>query len=65
MGELTAGNDALMGVRSYITGGVTDSLSPRLSVTGTQPRRIADDLLGADSDDLISTRSAGSCCLSR
>ena len=52
MGELTAGNDALMGVRSYVTGGLTDSISARLSVTGTSRDAIADNLLGADSDDL-------------
>ena len=52
MGELTTGNDALMGVRSYVTGGLTDSISARLSVTGTSRDAIADNLLGADSDDL-------------
>jgi outer membrane receptor protein involved in Fe transport len=51
-GELTAGNDALMGFRGSVTGGLTDSLSARLSLTGTRRDPIADNLIGADSDDL-------------
>jgi len=51
-GELTAGNDALTGFRGFVTGGLTDSLSARLSVTGTRRDPIADNLIGEDSDDL-------------
>lgn len=50
--ELTAGNDALMGFRGFVTGGLTDSLSARLSVTGARRDPIADNLIGEDSDDL-------------
>jgi iron complex outermembrane receptor protein len=52
MGELTSGNDNLWGVRSYVTGGLTDALSARLSVTGSRRDAIADNLIGADSDDV-------------
>ena len=51
-GELTAGNDALNGFRGFVTGGLTDSLSARLSLTGTRRDPIADNLIGEDSDDL-------------
>jgi iron complex outermembrane recepter protein len=51
-GELTAGNDALAGFRGFVTGGLTDSLSARLSLTGTRRDAIADNLVGEDSDDL-------------
>jgi iron complex outermembrane recepter protein len=51
-GELTAGNDALTGFRGFVTGGLTDSLSARLSLTGTRRDPIADNLMGDDSDDL-------------
>jgi len=51
-GELTAGNDALMGFRGFVTGGLTDSVSARLSVTSTRRDPIADNLMGEDSDDL-------------
>ena len=51
-GELTAGNDALTGFRGFITGGLTDSLSARLSLTGVRRDAIADNLTGEDSDDL-------------
>jgi outer membrane receptor protein involved in Fe transport len=52
MAEFTSGNDALASLRSYLTGGLTDALSARLSVTGTRRDAIADNLLGEDSDDL-------------
>lgn len=52
MGEITTGNDNLWGLRGYVTGGLTDSLSARLSVTGAKRDPIADNLIGADSDDL-------------
>jgi iron complex outermembrane recepter protein len=51
-GELTAGNDALMGFRGFVTGGLTETLSARLSLTGTRRDAIADNLIGEDSDDL-------------
>jgi len=51
-GELTAGNDGLTGFRGFVTGGLTDSLSGRLSLTGTRRDAIADNLMGEDSDDL-------------
>jgi len=51
-GELTAGNDALTGFRGFVTGGLTDSLSARVSLTGTRRDPIAENLTGEDSDDL-------------
>jgi iron complex outermembrane recepter protein len=50
--ELTAGNDSLLGFRGFVTGGLTDTLSARLSLTGARRDPIADNLIGADSDDL-------------
>ena len=52
MGELTTGNDGLMGLRGYVSGGLTDTVSARLSVTGAQRDAIAENLIGDDSDDL-------------
>jgi iron complex outermembrane recepter protein len=50
--ELSAGNDSLYGVRGFVTGGLTDSLAGRLSVTGTQRDTADTNLTGADSNDL-------------
>jgi outer membrane receptor protein involved in Fe transport len=51
-GELTGGSDGLTAFRGFVTGGLTDTLSARLSATGTRRDAIADNLIGEDSDDL-------------
>ncbi len=52
MGEVTGGNDGLLGLRGYLTGGLTDSLAARLSVTGTKRDTMDENLTGPDSNDL-------------
>ncbi|MET0984308.1 MAG: TonB-dependent receptor plug domain-containing protein, partial [Steroidobacteraceae bacterium] len=52
MAETTGGNDSLLGVRGYVTGGVTETVSARLSASGTWRDAMAKNLIGGDSDDL-------------
>ncbi|MET0659905.1 MAG: TonB-dependent receptor [Steroidobacteraceae bacterium] len=52
MVETTGGNDNLLGVRGYLTGGVTETVSARLSASGTWRDAMAKNLIGGDSDDL-------------
>ncbi|HEY5761498.1 MAG TPA: TonB-dependent receptor plug domain-containing protein, partial [Steroidobacter sp.] len=51
MAETTAGNDNLLGVRGYVTGGLTETVSARLSASGTWRDTMAKNLIGGDSDD--------------
>lgn len=51
MAETTAGNDNLLGLRGYVTGGLTETVSARLSVSGTWRDAMAENLIGGDSDD--------------
>lgn len=52
MGEATAGNDGLVSLRGYVNGGLTDKISGRLSLSGTQRDTIQKNLIGPDSQDM-------------
>lgn len=52
MGEVTAGNDGLKQFRGYVTGGLTDTLSGRLSLSGTRQDAIQDNTIGSNGNDL-------------
>jgi outer membrane receptor protein involved in Fe transport len=52
MGEVTAGNNGYQQFRGYVNGGLTDTLSGRISLSGTKQDAIQDNTVGDDGNDL-------------